>query len=84
MTLHPVWRCNRSAERPVFLLAQAAGGGGIAAMSNMLLPVFLIGIFYFILIRPQQSGSVSLKTGASRSKGDEIITSGPVGTGFVV
>ena len=62
---------------PSSLLAQAAGGGGLAAMSNMLLPVFLIGIFYFILIRPQQKRQRELEDWRKQiKKGDEIITSG--------
>ncbi len=60
------------------LLAQAAqGGGGLMAMSNLLLPVFLIGIFYFILIRPQQKRQRELEDWRKQIKrGDEIITSG--------
>jgi len=59
------------------LLAQAAGGGGLMAMSNLLLPVFLIGIFYFILIRPQQKRQRELENWRKGIKrGDEIITSG--------
>ncbi|HMY57577.1 MAG TPA: preprotein translocase subunit YajC, partial [Pseudomonadota bacterium] len=46
-------------------------------MSNMLLPVFLIGIFYFILIRPQQKRQRELEDWRKQiKKGDEIITSG--------
>ena len=60
------------------LLAQAAqGGGGLMAMSNLLLPVFLLGIFYFILIRPQQKRQRELEDWRKQIKrGDEIITSG--------
>ena len=63
---------------PSSLLAQAAsGGGGLMAMSNLLLPVFLIGIFYFILIRPQQKRQRELEDWRKQIKrGDEIITSG--------
>ena len=65
-------------SEPTGLLAQAAqGGGGLMAMSNLLLPVFLIGIFYFILIRPQQKRQRELedwRKGIKRA--DEIITTG--------
>ena len=63
---------------PSSLLAQAAsGGGGLMAMSNLLLPVFLIGIFYFILIRPQQKRQRELEDWRKQIKPrDEIITSG--------
>ena len=63
---------------PSSLLAQAAsGGGGLMAMSNLLLPVFLIGIFYFILIRPQQKRQRELDDWRKQIKPrDEIITSG--------
>ena len=62
---------------PSSLLAQAAsGGGGLMAMSNLLLPVFLIGIFYFILIRPQQKRQRELEDWRKQIKPrDEIITS---------
>ncbi|MBL9043198.1 MAG: preprotein translocase subunit YajC [Myxococcales bacterium] len=65
-------------SEPTGLLAQAAqGGGGLMAMSNLLLPVFLIGIFYFILIRPQQKRQRELEDWRKGIKrGDEIITSG--------
>jgi preprotein translocase subunit YajC len=47
------------------------------AMSNLLLPVFLIGIFYFILIRPQQKRQRELEDWRKQIKPrDEIITSG--------
>ena len=63
---------------PSSLLAQAAsGGGGLMAMSNLLLPVFLIGIFYFILIRPQQKRQRELEDWRKQIKPrDEINTSG--------
>lgn len=63
---------------PSSLLAQAAsGGGGLMAMSNLLLPVFLIGIFYFILIRPQQKRQRELEDWRKQIKPrDGIITSG--------
>jgi preprotein translocase subunit YajC len=37
------------------ILAQAAQAGGAAGITNMLLPMVLIfGLFYFMMIRPQQ------------------------------
>ena len=58
------------------LFAQAQGGG-LASLSNILLPVLLIGIFYFILIRPQQNRQRELEDWRKQiQRGDEIITSG--------
>ena len=58
------------------LFAQAQGGG-LASLSNILLPVLLIGIFYFILIRPQQKRQRELEDWRKQiQRGDEIITSG--------
>lgn len=63
-------------SEPLTLLAEAQGGG-FAAISNILLPVLLIGIFYFVLIRPQQKRQREVEDWRRQIKqGDEVVTSG--------
>jgi preprotein translocase subunit YajC len=59
-----------------FLIFFQGGLGGLA----QLLPIFLIiGIFYFLLIRPQQRRQRQLQdTIASLKTGDRVITTGGV------
>src|SRR5215510_2674880 len=59
-----------------FLIFFQAGLGGL----TQLLPIFLIiGIFYFLLIRPQQKRQRQLQdTIASLKTGDKVITTGGV------
>jgi len=58
--------------------AGAAGAGGEASMWANLLPIVaMFGVFYFLLIRPQQKRAKehkALVTGLK--KGDEVITAG--------
>lgn len=60
-------------------MAQSAGGqqGGLL---ELILPLLLMfGIFYFLLIRPQQKKAKEHKNMvASLKKGDEIVTSGGI------
>ena len=42
----------------VQLLAQSSGGGSYA---GLLIPVLLLGVFYFLLIRPQQRRAKELR-----------------------
>jgi len=61
----------------------AAGAGGAAAQPNWMVQFFpllvLFGIFYFILIRPQQKKQKVLQNMLSSLKvGDKVITNGGV------
>ena len=58
--------------------AQAAGSGGATDLIGMILPLVLImGVFYFLLIRPQQKKMKDHQEMLKKvSKGDTIITSG--------
>jgi preprotein translocase subunit YajC len=56
------------------------GGGGGASSIMSFLPIILIfGVFYFLLIRPQQKRAKDHRTLLSNLKeGDQIITSGGI------
>ena len=58
--------------------AMAQDGGGTAGTLELILPLLLMfGIFYFLLIRPQQKKAKEHKTMVEAlGKGDEIITNG--------
>ncbi len=60
--------------------AQASGGalGGALAQYSQFLPIVLIfGVFYFLLIRPQQTAQKKLKTRlAALRRGDKVVTGG--------
>ncbi len=59
--------------------AQAAGGGGggLSAFVEMLPIVFLLGLIYLMLIRPQSKRAKEQKKMLeSLAKGDEVVTSG--------
>ena len=58
--------------------AMAQGAGGEASALELVLPLLLMfGIFYFLLIRPQQKKAKEHKGMVeSLNKGDEIITNG--------
>ena len=63
--------------------AYAAGAGGAAAQPNWMVQFFpllvLFGIFYFILIRPQQKKQKVLQSMLGSLKvGDKVITNGGV------
>jgi preprotein translocase subunit YajC len=61
------------------LLAQAApsGPGGMFALGNILPILLMFGIFYIILIRPQQKRQRELQDWLkSIGKGDEVVTTG--------
>ncbi|MGH8478337.1 MAG: preprotein translocase subunit YajC [Gammaproteobacteria bacterium] len=66
-----------------FLIADAyaqgsgAGGGGLAAFVEMLPIVFLLGLIYLMLIRPQSKRAKEQKKMLeSLTRGDEVVTSG--------
>jgi preprotein translocase subunit YajC len=58
-------------------LAQASGGSSGFDITAILPLILMFGIFYFLLIRPQQKKSKEHKNlVAALKKGDEIITNG--------
>ena len=63
----------------VQFLAQSSGGGSYV---GLLIPVLLLGVFYFLLIRPQQRRAKEQQALIrSVEVGDEIVmTSGIIGT----
>lgn len=63
--------------------AQAQGGGAAAsplgALGNILPILLIIGIFYFLIIRPQQKREKERKNMiASIKKGDKVLTAGGI------
>lgn len=60
--------------------AQDAGAGGAASVLMQLLPLVLIfGVFYFLLIRPQQKKQKDHKALlASVKRGDRVLTAGGI------
>jgi preprotein translocase subunit YajC len=60
--------------------AQAAGaGGGQGIMSALMLPLVLLVVFYFLLIRPQNKRAKEQREMLSKiAEGDEIATTGGI------
>lgn len=59
--------------------AAGGAGGGMAAFQQIIPLVFMFGIFYFLLIRPQQKKAKEHKALLeSMKKGDNVITAGGV------
>lgn len=60
--------------------AQSLGGGSPMSSIAQFLPIVLIfGVFYFILIRPQQQKQKQLKASLSAIKrGDRVVTAGGI------
>lgn len=60
------------------ILAQASGTPGAGDFVGMVLPLVLImGVFYFLLIRPQQRKVKEHQTMLSKvAKGDTVVTNG--------
>ncbi|MGO9512047.1 MAG: preprotein translocase subunit YajC [Steroidobacteraceae bacterium] len=59
--------------------AQASGAGGQGIMSAMLLPVLLLVVFYFLLIRPQNKRAKEQREMLSKIvAGDEVATTGGI------
>ncbi len=69
---------------PLIETAYAMGGGGGGAGGgspfSMLIPFVLVfGIFYFLLIRPQQKrAKAQREMNSSLNKGDEVVTDGGI------
>ena len=58
-------------------MAQSAGGSPGGQFAPLLMMVVFIGIFYFLLIRPQQKKAKEHQSMVSRlSVGDEVVTGG--------
>lgn len=59
------------------VLAQMAGGDGPSAFAPMLMMVAIFAIFYFLVIRPQQSKEREKENFRGRlKKGDDVIAAG--------
>ena len=59
--------------------AQAAGAPQGGGMGMLLFPVILIGVMYFLMIRPQMKRAKEHKGMLDKlAKGDEVITSGGI------
>ena len=57
--------------------APAAGGGGM--MSTLLFPIILIGVMYFMMIRPQMKRAKEHRGMLEKlAKGDEVLTNGGI------
>ena len=65
---------------PLFLFAPAGGGGGMGSLAPFLFQIALIfGIFYFLLLRPQQQQRKQHEAALKALKrGDEVVTAGGV------
>jgi len=62
-----------------YAMGSQGAGGQAGGMGNLqiLLPILIIAIFYFLIIRPQQSKAKQQKAFLSNlKKGDTIVTSG--------
>ncbi len=59
--------------------AQAAGAGGQGIMSALMLPLVLLVVFYFLLIRPQNKRAKEQREMLSKiAEGDEVATTGGI------
>jgi preprotein translocase subunit YajC len=59
--------------------AQGVSAGGANQLAPMLIMVVFVGVFYFLLIRPQQKKLKEHQTLVSRlSSGDEVVTTGGI------
>jgi preprotein translocase subunit YajC len=63
---------------PAYAQAAPAAGGG-SLMSTLLFPIILIGVMYFLMIRPQMKRAKEHKAMLEKlSRGDEVLTNGGV------
>ncbi len=59
--------------------AQAAGGSASGGLSQILILVVFVAIFYFMLIRPQQKRMKDQQAMLAKlAAGDEVVTSGGI------
>ena len=62
---------------PAYAQAAPAAGGGM--MSTLLFPILLIGVMYFLMIRPQMKRQKEHRAMLDKlGKGDEVITNGGI------
>jgi len=63
---------------PAYAQAAPAPGGG-SLMSTLLFPIILIGVMYFLMIRPQMKRAKEHRAMLEKlSRGDEVLTNGGV------
>ena len=63
---------------PAYAQAAPAAGGG-SMMSTLLFPIILIGVMYFLMIRPQMKRAKEHREMLGKlGKGDEVITNGGI------
>ena len=63
---------------PAYAQAAPAAGGG-SMMSTLLFPIILIGVMYFLMIRPQMKRAKEHREMLGKlSKGDEVLTNGGI------
>jgi preprotein translocase subunit YajC len=63
---------------PAYAQAAPNAGGG-SMMSTLLFPIILIGVMYFLMIRPQMKRAKEHREMLGKlAKGDEVITSGGI------
>ena len=63
---------------PAYAQAAPAAGGG-SLMSTLLFPIILIGVMYFLMIRPQMKRAKEHRAMLEKlSRGDEVLTNGGV------
>jgi preprotein translocase subunit YajC len=68
---------NRIAGDPAALLAQATGGTGSSGLLGFLPLVLIFVVFYFVLIRPQQTKQKKWQQVLTTLKaGDRVVTTG--------
>lgn len=64
---------------PAYAQTATAAGGGLASLVQFAPLVLIAVVFYFLLIRPQQTQAKALKTQlASLKRGDRVVTSGGI------
>ena len=63
---------------PAYAQAAPAAGGG-SLMSTLLFPIILIGVMYFLMIRPQMKRAKEHRAMLEKlGRGDEVLTNGGV------
>ena len=63
---------------PAYAQAAPAAGGG-SLMSTLLFPIILIGVMYFLMIRPQMKRAKEHRAMLEKlSRGDEVLTNGGI------
>jgi preprotein translocase subunit YajC len=59
--------------------AQAAPGGTTSQLTPLIIMVLFVGVFYFLLIRPQQKKAKEHQALVSKlAPGDEVVTNGGI------